>query len=152
MFCDHLPAGNVGKTPPPIIDVAVAAVLRESAPDCKQLILSLRVDEAPLGGYWELPGGKIEAGESPAACVRRECAEELAIEVVVEELLGIVEHEYSHAHVRLHLLTARVVGQADLSSCQASAHWVDIDQLSTYRLPPANAQLTKLLMARFGSG
>jgi 8-oxo-dGTP pyrophosphatase MutT (NUDIX family) len=36
---------------------------------------------------WELPGGRLEAGEDPAACVAREIREELAIAVTVETLL-----------------------------------------------------------------
>ena len=36
---------------------------------------------------WELPGGRLEAGESPAGCVAREIREELAIDVVADKLL-----------------------------------------------------------------
>ena len=56
--------------------VAVGVICRHGL-----LLAAQRPDEKPLGGYWELPGGKLEANESPEEALRRELAEELGIKV-----------------------------------------------------------------------
>jgi 8-oxo-dGTP diphosphatase len=57
---------------------------------------------------WELPGGKLEPGESAEACLRRELAEELGIEAEVGAELHVVEHAYRDGpRVRIHFLAIR---------------------------------------------
>jgi len=52
---------------------------------------------------WEFPGGKLEAGESPEACLQRELQEELGIDATVGTRLASVEYRYpSGPHVRVH--------------------------------------------------
>lgn len=60
-----------------MIEVA-AGVLRDAA---GRVLVAERPAGKPLAGAWEFPGGKIEAGESPASALRRELAEELALTV-----------------------------------------------------------------------
>lgn len=53
-----------------------------------RLLAAQRSYPADLAGYWELPGGRVEAGESEAEALRRECVEELAVTVRVGERVG----------------------------------------------------------------
>ncbi|PXY21445.1 DNA mismatch repair protein MutT [Prauserella muralis] len=60
-----------------------AAVVRDGA-----LLVQQRAYPAEAAGLWELPGGRVERGESETDAVRRECAEELSVAVVPGERVG----------------------------------------------------------------
>ena len=84
-------------------EVAVGILIR--ADDA--LLLSTRPEGKPYAGYWEFPGGKIEAGESVAEALRRELHEELGITIAYVEIWRVTEHDYPHALVRLHWCKVR---------------------------------------------
>lgn len=63
--------------------VVGAAIVRD-----RRLLVAQRAHPEQLAGKWELPGGKVEAGESPAEALVRECREELGVELTVGEQLG----------------------------------------------------------------
>lgn len=81
-----------------ITEVAAAVILREDG----RFLLGRRAPGTFYPGYWEFPGGKIEAGETPYAALVRELREELGIEVVAAWPWIVREHVYPHAHVRLY--------------------------------------------------
>jgi len=81
-----------------ITDVAAAVLLRNDG----SFLLGQRGPGSFYPGYWEFPGGKVEAGETPRAAIVRELHEELGIEVVTATPWIVREHVYEHAHVRLH--------------------------------------------------
>lgn len=76
----------------------VAAVLYNSD---GEYLLSSRPEGKAYAGYWEFAGGKIEAGETAFAALKRELDEELGIGIQAANLWLTLEHEYEHAHVRL---------------------------------------------------
>ena len=80
-------------------EVAVGILIRD-ADDA--LLLSTRPEGKPYAGYWEFPGGKIEAGETVEQALRRELQEELGITIADAEVWKVTEHDYPHALVRLH--------------------------------------------------
>jgi len=80
-------------------EVAVGILIRESD---GALLLSTRPPGKPYAGYWEFPGGKIEAGETVEQALRRELHEELGITIGAAEIWKTTEHDYPHALVRLH--------------------------------------------------
>ena len=59
-----------------LVEVAIALVFRQG-----QVLISRRPAQAHLGGFWEFPGGKLEAGESPERCAEREVLEEVGVVV-----------------------------------------------------------------------
>ncbi len=72
-----------------------------------------RPEHALHAGYWEFPGGKVEAGEELEAALARELREELSIECLYCELWKTVEHVYAERQVRVHFFHVRAfTGQA----------------------------------------
>ncbi len=79
-------------------EVAVGILIRSDG----ALLLSTRPEGKPYAGYWEFPGGKIEAGETIEQALRRELHEELGITMTGAYVWQRTEHDYPHALVRLH--------------------------------------------------
>jgi len=122
------------------VDVAIGALVEQSNGTWRVLI-ARRPDELVLGGYWELPGGKVEPDEAADQCVAREFLEELGVQVAVGEALPVIEHEYEHAHVRLHpFLCSKLSGEP--KNLEVAEHrWVPAEDLDDYRFPQANTEL-----------
>jgi 8-oxo-dGTP diphosphatase len=68
--------------------VATAVVVGAALIDAGRVLAARRRAPAALAGRWELPGGKVEAGETETAALIRECHEELAVDIVVGERVG----------------------------------------------------------------
>jgi len=70
-------------------------------------LLGQRPEGKPYAGYWEVPGGKIEKGETIFEALKRELQEELGIDIQSSEELTVLEYDYPHAYVRLHVSVIR---------------------------------------------
>jgi 8-oxo-dGTP diphosphatase len=82
------------------VPVAVAVgVLIDAAGN---FLLTSRPEGKVYAGYWEFPGGKLEAGESVEQALRRELHEELGIEIASAQPWKVELMDYPHARVRLH--------------------------------------------------
>ena len=80
------------------VDVAVGVLID---PDGRFLLTS-RPEGKVYAGYWEFPGGKLEAGETVEAALRRELIEELGITIGPVQPWRVEIVDYEHARVRLH--------------------------------------------------
>lgn len=87
----------------PPIDVAVCIMMKANG----DVLLAQRPAGKPYAGYWEFPGGKVEAGEDIFCALQREMREELGVEIIDATPWCGVEHVYPHAHVRLHFYISR---------------------------------------------
>jgi 8-oxo-dGTP diphosphatase len=76
----------------------VAGVLYDAA---GRVLLAQRPDGKFMAGKWEFPGGKLHVGETEAAALKRELAEELGIEVLACSMLMRLEHQYPDRQVSL---------------------------------------------------
>ena len=85
------------------IDVAVGILMRPNG----DVLLGQRPAGKPYAGYWEFPGGKVEAGEDIFCALQREFVEELGLDITSADEWCGVEHVYEHAHVRLHFFISR---------------------------------------------
>jgi len=86
----------------PLVQVAVGMLMRGDA-----FLLTSRPEGKVYAGYWEFPGGKLEAGETVEQALRRELHEELGITIGAAELWKTQMVDYPHALVRLHFCKVR---------------------------------------------
>ena len=119
--------------------IVAAAVVREGPG--KPVLLTRRLDDAHLAGFWEFPGGKVEAGEDPEDAVVRECREEVALDIEVEDILDVAWHAYREKDVLLLFYDCRVRGGAIEHVGVADHAWVVPSELDQYPLPPPDARL-----------
>ena len=82
----------------PVTEVAVGVVVRADG----SFLLGQRPVGKPYEGYWEFPGGKLEAGETVEQALRRELIEELGVTIGPASVWKVTEHDYPYALVRLH--------------------------------------------------
>ena len=86
------------QAPRTVVDVAVGVLMRADG----QFLLTSRPEGKVYAGYWEFPGGKLEAGESVEQALRREVQEELGITIAQAQAWKTQMVDYPHALVRLH--------------------------------------------------
>lgn len=133
------------------VQVAIGVLARHVAGQW-EILIARRPDGAVLGGFWEMPGGKIEPGETPERCVVREFGEELGLTVEPGERLPAIEHHYDHAHVTLHPILCTLV-RGEPRDLQVAEHrWVRPSELEQFKFPPANRPLIEHLAHRWPDG
>ena len=98
-------------------------------------------------GWWEFPGGKMEAGESPQEALRREIREELDAEIEIGELLETVEWDYPEFHLTMHCFLCALLSESVHLNEHEAAAWLTKDTLSTVKWLPADEGLIKRLHA-----
>lgn len=102
MWRNNLPAtlrpGIVSEGARTPVDVAVGILVDAQG----RYLLTSRPPGKVYAGYWEFPGGKLEAGETVEQALRRELQEEIGVTIGPAKLWRIEEFDYPHARVRLH--------------------------------------------------
>lgn len=132
----------------PEVSVACAIIWRDG-----QILLSKRHAQSHQGGLWEFPGGKLEPGESPEVCLRRELHEEVGIDV--RDALPVCQIPWDYGDKRVRLWVFEVlsfVGQPEGKEGQ-QLQWVAPDALDHHAFPKANDPITRAVglprVARF---
>ena len=111
------------------------------------VLLTRRLKGTHLAGYWEFPGGKVEAGESVHTALARELEEELGTCIGETVPLMTVSHDYGEKQV---LLDVHQVKDWDGEPYGAEGQplaWVDASSLDEFQVPEANAEIMSRVKA-----
>ena len=110
-----------------------------------RILAARRPEGDRLAGLWEFPGGKLEPGETPEGCLKRELLEELGLEVRVERLLTTVVHDYPELTVELLVHLCRTEGEPNRLEAHSETRWLRSSELGTLEWAPADLPVLPLL-------
>ncbi len=119
----------------------VAAVIEHDG----RFLITRRQDGVHLAGLWEFPGGKVGAGESHAAALRREILEELDTDIAVHDLVLETSNSNQDRTVTLFFYRCDLLGTPRPMIGQ-EMEWIPRVELSSLLFPPADDELIRLLM------
>ena len=119
----------------------VAAIIRDS----EGRVFATQRGYGDYKDFWEFPGGKMEAGESPEDALKREIWEELETRIAVERLVQTVEWDYPKFHLTMHCFLCHIEsGNLTLKEHEA-ARWLPKEQLDSVEWLPADWIVVKTL-------
>lgn len=120
------------------VTVSGAVILRTNPETNQKEIFATQRGYGDYKDGWEIPGGKLEPGETPEECIVREIREELATEVRAEHILGVVDYDYPTFHLTMHCILCTIVsGKLQLLEHEA-AKWVNKETLRSVDWLPAD--------------
>lgn len=120
------------------VRVSGAIILRTNPQTHKKEIFATQRGYGDYKDGWEIPGGKLEANETPEECIVREIREELATEVRAEKILGLVDYDYPTFHLTMHCILCTIVsGELKLLEHE-SARWLTKETLRSVDWLPAD--------------
>ena len=120
------------------VTVSGAVILRTNTDTNKKEIFATQRGYGDYKDGWEIPGGKLEPGETPEACIIREIHEELATEIKAERILGVVDYDYPNFHLTMHCILCTIVsGELKLLEHEA-AKWLTKETLHSVNWLPAD--------------
>lgn len=127
----------------PLLLVAACALIDTD----NRVLLARRPEGKTLAGLWEFPGGKVEAGEGPEACLVRELHEELGIVTKPDCLapLTFASHAYPDFHLLMPLFVCRRYEGIPTGREGQEIKWVRVRELRNYPMPPADEPLIPIL-------
>ena len=115
--------------------------------ECERVLIAQRLHDDELGLRWEFPGGKVEVGESPEECLKREFIEEFGVTVKVGEFL--MNSDFDYGVTKIELLAYWIEeysGNFRLNSHE-SIQWVSVKDLDKYNFLDADKPIVRKLIS-----
>lgn len=128
------------------IEVVAAIIVRDGK------VFATKRGYGKWQGWWEFPGGKIEAGESPEDALVREIREELDAEIAVGDLVETVEWDYPDFHLTMHCFLCSLLSESVHLNEHEAAAWLTSETLDSVRWLPADEGLVEKLRSLYGCG
>ena len=122
----------------------VAAVIRDPKHHAGKIFATAR-GYGEYKGWWEFPGGKIEAGETPQQALVREISEELTAKIAVGELIKTIEYDYPGFHLSMDCFWAEVTEGHLLLKEAEDARWLSEDEFGEVKWLPADRELIEVI-------
>ncbi len=109
------------------------------------VLIARRPSQGLLGGLWEFPGGKQQPGEDLPSCLQRELQEELGIDSVVGDLLGVYQHAYTHFKVTLHAFFCQIASGEPQALHASEIHWAQPTTLGDFPMGKIDRRIARRL-------
>ena len=97
------------------------------------------------GLLWEFVGGKVEPGETKEQALIRECQEELAVTVAVQDVFMEVDHVYPDLTVHLTLFNASITEGIPQKIEHNDLRWITVEEIDQYPFCPADEEILRRL-------
>lgn len=121
----------------------VCAVMRRYG----KVLLARRAAGEHLAGHWELPGGKVEDGESFAAALRRELHEELGLNAQIGAEVARSRYRYERGSIELIALEAHSEEAVGTLQVHDAVAWFAADELAGITIAPADIPLLDAILS-----
>ena len=121
----------------------VAAIIRKG-----EKIFATQRGYGEWKDWWEFPGGKMEAGETPEEALKREIREELSTEIHVDEFLCTVEYDYPKFHLTMHCYLCSLLTEALHLNEHEAARWLSKEELNSVKWLPADLEVVEAISNR----
>jgi mutator protein MutT len=110
------------------------------------ILIARRKEGKHFAGFWEFPGGKIEKGESPESCLKRELLEELNIEVSIDSFFMDSIYKYDEKTILLKSYKCKATTKDITLNDHDKALWIKTSELTDYKFAPADIPFVNALL------
>ena len=113
--------------------------------DQEKFMICQRPAHKARGLLWEFVGGKVEPGEAKEQALIRECQEELAVTLDVDEVFMDVIHEYPDLTIHLTLFHATIREGIPQRLEHNDIRWTTVDEIDRFEFCPADEEILERL-------